>query len=51
MATKLACHAGDTILLCAEIVGLGSEGPYVRTETGLGWRDLLLGANRSSCSD
>jgi hypothetical protein len=36
MANKLACHAGDTVLLRAEIIGLGSEGPYVRVETGAG---------------
>jgi len=36
MANKLACHAGDSVLLRAEIIGLGSEGPYVRVETGSG---------------
>ncbi len=36
MATELACRPGDTVLLRAEIVGLGSEGPYVRVETGWG---------------
>jgi hypothetical protein len=36
MPNKLACHAGDTVLLRAEIIGLGSEGPYVRVETGSG---------------
>jgi hypothetical protein len=36
MANKLACHAGDTVLLRAEIIGLGSEGPYVRVDTGWG---------------
>jgi hypothetical protein len=50
MANKLACHAGDTVLLRAEIIGLGSEGPYVRVETGPGG-DLLLGPNCSSCPD
>jgi hypothetical protein len=36
MANKLECHAGDTVLLRAEIIGFGSEGPYVRVETGSG---------------
>ena len=36
MANSLACHAGHIILLRAEIVGIGSEGPYVRVETGSG---------------
>jgi hypothetical protein len=36
MANKLLCHAGDIVLLRAEIIGLGSDGPYVRIETGSG---------------
>jgi hypothetical protein len=36
MANNLACHAGDIVLLRAEIIGIGSEGPYVRVETGSG---------------
>jgi hypothetical protein len=36
MAAKFACRAGDTILLRAEIIGIGSEGPYVRVKTGWG---------------
>ena len=36
MANSLACHAGDIVLLRAEIIGIGSEGPYVRVETGSG---------------
>ena len=36
MANSLACHAGDIVLLPAEIIGIGSEGPYVRVETGSG---------------
>jgi hypothetical protein len=36
MASKPACHTGDIVLLRAEIIGLGSEGPYVRVETGSG---------------
>jgi hypothetical protein len=36
MANGLACHAGDIVLLRAEIIGIGSEGPYVGVETGLG---------------
>jgi len=35
-ANKLASHVGGTILLRAEIIGVGSEGPYVRVETGSG---------------
>jgi hypothetical protein len=36
MANSLACHAGAIVLLRAEIIGIGSEGPYVRVETGSG---------------
>ena len=36
MANSLACHAGDIVLLRAEIIGIGSEGPYVRVEIGSG---------------
>ena len=36
MAGKPACHTGDVVLLRAEIIGFGSEGPYVRVETGSG---------------
>ena len=36
MANSLACHNGDVVLLRAEIIGIGSEGPYVRVETGSG---------------
>ena len=36
MVNSLACHAGDIVLLRAEIIGIGSEGPYVRVETGSG---------------
>jgi len=36
MANSLARHAGDIVLLRAEIIGIGSEGPYVRVETGSG---------------
>ena len=36
MANSLASHAGDIVLLRAEIIGIGSEGPYVRVETGSG---------------
>ena len=36
MANSLGCHAGDIVLLRAEIIGLGSEGPYVPVETGSG---------------
>jgi hypothetical protein len=36
MANELAWHAGETVLLRAEIVGLGSEGPYVRVDTSQG---------------
>ena len=36
MANSLASHAGDIVLLRAEIVGIGSEGPYVRVQTGSG---------------
>ena len=36
MANKLECHAGDTVLLRAEVIGFGSDGPYVRVETGSG---------------
>ena len=36
MTDLLACHAGDIVLLRAEIVGVGSDGPYVRVRTGSG---------------
>jgi hypothetical protein len=36
MANSLACHPGDIVLLRAEIIGIGSDGPYVRVETGSG---------------
>ena len=36
MAGKLECHAGDVILLRAEVIGIGSDGPYVRVELGSG---------------
>ena len=36
MANSLACHAGDIVLLRAEIIGVGSDGPYVRVEIGSG---------------
>jgi hypothetical protein len=36
MTSQPACHTGDIILLRAEIIGIGSEGPYVRVETGSG---------------
>jgi hypothetical protein len=36
MADNLTCHAGDIVLLRAEIVGVGSDGPYVRVKTGSG---------------
>ena len=37
MVNSLACHAGgDIVLLRAEIIGIGSEGPYVRVQTGSG---------------
>src|SRR6516165_8672313 len=34
MTDNLTCHAGDIVLLRAEIVGVGSDGPYVRVRTG-----------------
>ena len=36
MANNLACHAADIVLLRAEIIGVGSDGPYVRVEIGSG---------------
>jgi hypothetical protein len=51
MANKLACHAGDTVLLRAEIIGLGSEGPYVRVETGAGGATCFWAPNCSGCPD
>ena len=36
MTNNLTYHAGDIVLLRAEIVGVGSDGPYVRVRTGLG---------------
>ena len=36
MANNLACHAADIVLLRAEIIGVGSKGPYVRVEIGSG---------------
>jgi hypothetical protein len=36
MTNNLTCHAGDIVLLRAEIVGVGSDGPYVRVKTGSG---------------
>jgi hypothetical protein len=36
MTDNLPCHAGDIVLLRAEIVGVGSDGPYVRVRTGSG---------------
>jgi hypothetical protein len=36
MTNNLACHAGDIVLLRAEIIGVGSDGPYVRVEIGSG---------------
>ena len=36
MTDNLTCHAGDIVLLRAEIVGVGSDGPYVRVRTGSG---------------
>jgi hypothetical protein len=36
MTNNLACHAGDIVLLRAEIIGVGSGGPYVRVDTGSG---------------
>ena len=36
MTSQPACHTGDIILLRAEIIGIGSEGPHVRVETGSG---------------
>jgi hypothetical protein len=36
MTNKLTRRAGDMVLLRAEIIGLGSDGPYVRVETGSG---------------
>jgi hypothetical protein len=36
MTDILTCHAGDIVLLRAEIVGVGSDGPYVRVGTGSG---------------
>ena len=42
MTDNLTCHAGDIVLLRAEIVGVGSDGPYVRVRTGLGSYDLLF---------
>jgi hypothetical protein len=36
MTDNLTCHAGDIVLLRAEIVGVGSDGPYVRVKTGSG---------------
>ena len=36
MASKFGCRAGDIVLLRAEVIGLGSDGPYVRVELGSG---------------
>ena len=36
MTDNLTCHAGGIVLLRAEIVGVGSDGPYVRVRTGSG---------------
>ncbi len=36
MTDNLTCHAGDVVLLRAEIIGVGSDGPYVRVRTGSG---------------
>jgi hypothetical protein len=36
MTDNPTCHAGDIVLLRAEIVGVGSDGPYVRVRTGSG---------------
>ena len=36
MTDNLTCRAGDIVLLRAEIVGVGSDGPYVRVRTGSG---------------
>jgi hypothetical protein len=36
MTNKLTYRAGEIVLLRAEIIGLGSDGPYVRVETGSG---------------
>ena len=36
MANSHPCHAGDIVLLRAEIIGVGSDGPYVRVAIGSG---------------
>jgi hypothetical protein len=36
MTDNLTCRAGDIVLLRAEIVGVGSGGPYVGVVTGSG---------------
>jgi len=48
MVNSLACHAGDIVLLRAEIIGIGSEGPLRACRDRLGWSDLFLGADCSS---
>jgi hypothetical protein len=40
MANNLACHAGDIVLLRAEIIGVGSDGPA--TTLGKPWRDSVI---------
>ena len=51
MVNSLACHAGDIVLLRAEIIGIGSEGPLRACRDRLGWSDLFLGADCSSRPD
>ena len=41
MATKLAWRPGDRVLLRAEIIGLGSEGPYIRVEPAVAVRPVF----------
>jgi hypothetical protein len=36
MANSHSCHAGDIVLLRADVIGVGSDGPYVRIRTGSG---------------
>jgi len=50
MANSLAYHAGDIVLLRAEIIGVGSRALRARRDR-LWWRDLLLGADCSSRTD
>jgi hypothetical protein len=44
MTNNLTCHAGDIVLLRAEIVGVGSDGPYARVRTGSGRATCFLAA-------